>query len=311
MSSRVGAAHRTTCVVHGNPDNPDNPGTVRMSVDRVALINWDETRVDVPDLDLVLPHNAAGLDDRAHDIAAQASAALPSLPNVARSARRGGTHRAVRRAIHIVIRPSVCVRHLSRAASTALVAGTARVGCTTGDGMSHHCPPSGVSPWMMTLDGDAFDLSLVEAVPRDGTERHGCDRGTCSDASPPAPPHRGWVGVGNQRSLVGTEAAGVDRVGDGAPRVPKVSDDGFVARAFERVGAGLGHRRCLRRWSRARWWSERTVAAGRSRGSAMVVNRRRDGQLAARLPCRRLGAASCRGSWCRSGTRGPRRPAPR
>ena len=31
--------------------------------------------VDVADLDLVLPHNAAGLDDRAHDIAAQASAA--------------------------------------------------------------------------------------------------------------------------------------------------------------------------------------------------------------------------------------------
>lgn len=103
------------------------------------------------------------------------------------------------------------------------------------------------------LDGDAFDLSLVEAVPRDGTERHGCDRGTCGDASPPAPPHRGWVGVGNQRRLVGTEAAGVDRVGDGAPRVPKVSDDGFVARAFEHVGARLGHRRCLRRWSRARW----------------------------------------------------------
>ena len=29
---------------------------------------------DVPDLDLVLPHNAAGLDGGAHDIAAQASA---------------------------------------------------------------------------------------------------------------------------------------------------------------------------------------------------------------------------------------------
>ncbi len=71
---------RPTCVVHGNPNNP---GNVRMTADRVALlaklarsaIDWDEAHVDVPDLDLVLPHNAAGLDDDAHDIAAQASAA--------------------------------------------------------------------------------------------------------------------------------------------------------------------------------------------------------------------------------------------
>jgi aminoglycoside phosphotransferase (APT) family kinase protein len=62
---------RQTCVVHGDP----NPGNVRMTADRVALIDWDESHVDVPDLDLVLPHNAAGLDDGAHDIAAQASAA--------------------------------------------------------------------------------------------------------------------------------------------------------------------------------------------------------------------------------------------
>ena len=46
-----------------------------MTADRVALIDWDEAHVDVPDLDLVLPHNAAGLDDEAYDIAAQASAA--------------------------------------------------------------------------------------------------------------------------------------------------------------------------------------------------------------------------------------------
>jgi len=46
-----------------------------MTADRVALIDWDESHVDVPDLDLALPHNAAGLDDGAHDIAAQASAA--------------------------------------------------------------------------------------------------------------------------------------------------------------------------------------------------------------------------------------------
>ena len=40
-----------------------------MPADRVAMIDWDESHVDVPDLDLVLPHNAAdlgvGLIDRA------------------------------------------------------------------------------------------------------------------------------------------------------------------------------------------------------------------------------------------------------
>jgi Ser/Thr protein kinase RdoA (MazF antagonist) len=65
-------AGRATCVVHGNPNSPAN---VRMTAERVALIDWDETHVDVPDLDLVLPHNAAGLAPGAHDIAAQASAA--------------------------------------------------------------------------------------------------------------------------------------------------------------------------------------------------------------------------------------------
>ncbi|MEJ0017733.1 MAG: hypothetical protein WDN25_14445 [Acetobacteraceae bacterium] len=63
---------RPTCVVHGNPNNPDN---VRMTANRVALIDWDEAHVDVADLDLVLPHNAAGLESGAHDIAVQASAA--------------------------------------------------------------------------------------------------------------------------------------------------------------------------------------------------------------------------------------------
>ena len=62
---------RERCVVHGDP----NPGNIRMTADRVALIDWDESHVDVPDLDLVLPHNAAGLDDDTHDVAAQASAA--------------------------------------------------------------------------------------------------------------------------------------------------------------------------------------------------------------------------------------------
>jgi Ser/Thr protein kinase RdoA (MazF antagonist) len=65
-------AGRQTCVVHGDCNNV---GNVRMTADRVALIDWDESHADVPDLDLVLPGNAAGLDDSAHDIAAQASAA--------------------------------------------------------------------------------------------------------------------------------------------------------------------------------------------------------------------------------------------
>ena len=64
-------AGRPTCVVHGDP----NAGNVRITADRVALIDWDEAHVDVPLLDLVLPHNAAGLDESTHDIAAQASAA--------------------------------------------------------------------------------------------------------------------------------------------------------------------------------------------------------------------------------------------
>ena len=64
-------ARRQTCVVPGDP----NPRNIRMTADRVALIDWDESHVDIPDLDLVLPCNAAGLDGGAHDIAAQASAA--------------------------------------------------------------------------------------------------------------------------------------------------------------------------------------------------------------------------------------------
>jgi Ser/Thr protein kinase RdoA (MazF antagonist) len=62
---------RERCVVHGDP----NAGNIRITADRVALIDWDESHVDVPDLDLVLPYNAAGLDDDTHDAAAQAKAA--------------------------------------------------------------------------------------------------------------------------------------------------------------------------------------------------------------------------------------------
>jgi hypothetical protein len=46
-----------------------------MTSARVAMIDWDESHVDVPDLDLALPHNAAGLGNDAYDIAAQARAA--------------------------------------------------------------------------------------------------------------------------------------------------------------------------------------------------------------------------------------------
>ena len=65
-------AGRERRVVHGNPDNP---GNVRVTEGQVALIDWDEAHVDVPDLDLVLPFNAAGLQGEDHDTAAQAVAA--------------------------------------------------------------------------------------------------------------------------------------------------------------------------------------------------------------------------------------------
>ncbi|MBL8776707.1 MAG: phosphotransferase [Acidimicrobiales bacterium] len=64
-------AGRERRVVHGDP----NPGNIRITPERVGLIDWDEAHVDVPDLDLALPHNAAGLDDVALDTASQASAA--------------------------------------------------------------------------------------------------------------------------------------------------------------------------------------------------------------------------------------------
>ncbi len=57
-----------TCVIHSDP----TPGNVRMTADRVALIDWDESHVDAAGYDLVLPYNAADLDEHAYDIAAQA-----------------------------------------------------------------------------------------------------------------------------------------------------------------------------------------------------------------------------------------------
>jgi len=70
-AARARLIGRERCVVHGDP----NPRNIRLTPERVAMIDWDESHVDVPDLDLALPHNAAGLDDAAHDIASQAKAA--------------------------------------------------------------------------------------------------------------------------------------------------------------------------------------------------------------------------------------------
>ncbi len=61
-----------TSVVHGNPNNPAN---ILMTPDRVALVDWDEARVDVSLLDLVLPGNGAALEGDTRDLAEQASAA--------------------------------------------------------------------------------------------------------------------------------------------------------------------------------------------------------------------------------------------
>lgn len=62
---------RDQSVIHGDP----NPGNIKLTDERVALIDWDEAHVDVPDLDLALPDNAAGLAASAYDIASQAYAA--------------------------------------------------------------------------------------------------------------------------------------------------------------------------------------------------------------------------------------------
>jgi Ser/Thr protein kinase RdoA (MazF antagonist) len=64
-------AARPTSVVHGDP----NPRNIRVTAERVGLIDWDESHVDVSDLDLDLPHNAAGYDPAMHDMVEQASAA--------------------------------------------------------------------------------------------------------------------------------------------------------------------------------------------------------------------------------------------
>ncbi|MEM7303867.1 MAG: phosphotransferase [Pseudomonadota bacterium] len=62
---------RQMSVVHGDP----NPGNVMIKDGRVALIDWDEARRDVSELDLALPHNAGDLLRDAHQIASQACSA--------------------------------------------------------------------------------------------------------------------------------------------------------------------------------------------------------------------------------------------
>jgi Ser/Thr protein kinase RdoA (MazF antagonist) len=64
-------AGRPLAVIHGDP----NPRNILVTADRVALIDWDEAHLDVPALDLELPHNAADLAPDEWDVAQQASAA--------------------------------------------------------------------------------------------------------------------------------------------------------------------------------------------------------------------------------------------
>lgn len=67
-----GLVGRETSVVHGNPNNQ---GNVRITADRVTLIDWDESHVDFSVLDLVLPHNGGEIEADEYDVASQASAA--------------------------------------------------------------------------------------------------------------------------------------------------------------------------------------------------------------------------------------------
>ena len=47
------------------------------------MIDWDEAHVDVADLDLVLPHNAADLDDEPYDRSRAAASSRPPPPPAA------------------------------------------------------------------------------------------------------------------------------------------------------------------------------------------------------------------------------------
>jgi Ser/Thr protein kinase RdoA (MazF antagonist) len=61
-----------TCIIHGNA----SPRNILINNNQVALIDWDESHVDVPEIDLgSLPYNASNLEEGAYYIARQASAA--------------------------------------------------------------------------------------------------------------------------------------------------------------------------------------------------------------------------------------------
>ena len=64
-------ADRSMSVVHGDP----NPGNVRIDDHGVVLYDRDESRVDVPLVDLVLPSNAADLPVADWTLPCQASSA--------------------------------------------------------------------------------------------------------------------------------------------------------------------------------------------------------------------------------------------
>ena len=115
---------RSTCVVHGDP----NPGNIRMTAGRVAMIDWDESHVDVPDLDLALPHNAAGLDDDAYDIAAQArphgkppSAGTPAGPTSSQSSGSPKFERSEQQRIDRAAAATACLRVRACLAVVAIV----------------------------------------------------------------------------------------------------------------------------------------------------------------------------------------------
>lgn len=65
-------SERDQCVIHGDANNV---GNVLVTAERIGFVDWDEAHVDVPALDLVLPANAANLDEAEYDLASQASAA--------------------------------------------------------------------------------------------------------------------------------------------------------------------------------------------------------------------------------------------
>ena len=55
MPSSVGATRRTSDLRRPRRPQPAQHRNIRMTADRVALIDWDEAHVDVPDLDLAHP----------------------------------------------------------------------------------------------------------------------------------------------------------------------------------------------------------------------------------------------------------------